>query len=73
MNTAASSVLMEVFFGRYRKSAGTRPVELVGDGIAGSVACFECDGSGDWPFGPTPDDCGPCIDCKGTGRILVSI
>ena len=39
----------------------------------GETDCLECGGSGWWGFGPTEDECGPCVDCKGTGRILVGI
>jgi len=45
------------------------------DGVADEIACLECGGTGDWtPFLP-PGEPGPqpCIDCKGTGRMLVSI
>ena len=40
---------------------------------AGEVACPECGGSGDWSrYYPGPEPY-PCTDCKGTGRLLVSI
>lgn len=64
---------MEVFASWTRDSAGEREVVILGDGVSGSIVCFECVGSGDWPYGPTEAECGPCVDCKGTGRILVSI
>ncbi len=35
------------------------------------IACPECEGTGWWGYGPTPDECGPCVDCKGTGKILI--
>jgi hypothetical protein len=70
---AGMTTIMEIFQGHIRGSAGLRVVEILGDGVAGRAACFECLGTGDWPFGPTPAECGPCVDCKGTGRILVSI
>jgi hypothetical protein len=38
----------------------------------GEITCIECNGTGWWGFGPTPAECGPCVDCKGTGRIFVS-
>lgn len=42
---------------------------------AGRVSCFECGGDGDWTkFHPEPE-LGPfqCVDCKGTGSVLISI
>ena len=45
---------------------------------AGQVTCFECGGDGDWSkFHPDPsittkEHC-PCVDCKGTGLIYISI
>lgn len=70
---AKVTIPMEIFAGRRRASAGVRAVEIIGGGSAGRVACFECGGTGDWPFGPTPAECGPCVDCKGTGSIWMSI
>ncbi len=43
------------------------------DGIAGAVSCPECSGSGEWTFEPTDAENGPCVSCKGTGSILVSV
>lgn len=44
---------------------------------AGQVPCFECGGDGDWTkFHPEPwrfPDGFPCVDCKGTGKVYVSI
>jgi hypothetical protein len=39
----------------------------------GQVACYECWGTGWWGHGPTDDQCGPCITCKGTGRVWVGL
>lgn len=39
----------------------------------GQIACHECAGSGWWGYGPTEDECGTCIDCKGTGREWVGL
>lgn len=64
---------MEIFAGPMRESVGKREVKIVGDGMAGEITCFECSGTGEQSYGPTPAECGPCIDCKGTGRILISI
>lgn len=45
------------------------------DGVAGRVPCFECGGDGDWTkFHPEPETGPyPCVECKGTGFVLVSI
>lgn len=43
---------------------------------AALCTCPECGGTGDWtPFYPEPLPPGslPCVDCKGTGRVWVSI
>ena len=47
-------------------------VERLGAG-AGKVRCFECDGTG---VSPLPSELFParvCIECKGTGFMLVSV
>lgn len=44
-------------------------------GIAGQIDCIECGGDGNWgKFAPeiVGADC-PCVECKGTGRVYVSI
>jgi hypothetical protein len=54
---------MEVCAGwQQRESVGTRKVLILG-GVAGSIACLECGGSGRWGYGPTEAECGPCVDC----------
>jgi len=42
---------------------------------AGETECFECGGTGDWtPFHPDPQGQRiVCRDCKGTGRVFVSV
>ena len=65
-------VLMEIDYGRKKEGSISAAVEYLSCG-AGKTKCLECGGTGDWPYGPTPDTCGPCIDCKGTGFILVSV
>ena len=44
---------------------------------AGEVACFECGGDGDWTkFHPEPHKLSApmkCVECKGTGKVLVSV
>jgi hypothetical protein len=42
--------MMEVFAGWTRDSAGEREVVILGDGVAGSISCFECAGTRDWPI-----------------------
>lgn len=39
----------------------------------GQFACRECAGTAWWGYGPTPAECGPCVDCKGTGRVWVGL
>lgn len=39
----------------------------------GQVWCIECSGSGWWGYGPVASTCGPCVDCKGTGRVWVGL
>lgn len=39
----------------------------------GQVPCNECGGSGWWGFGPRVEETGPCVDCKGTGRVWVGL
>jgi hypothetical protein len=67
-------MLMTVYCALNNDTAVDRDVALVGL-IAGEIACLECGGTGDWtPFHPEPPPEGvPCIDCKGTGRMLVSV
>jgi hypothetical protein len=52
-----------------------RPFDL-GCG-AGEVPCFACGGDGDWTkFYPERDKLTeplPCVACKGSGKVLISI
>lgn len=67
-------VTMQVDRGFSRETVVMCVVDL-SSGIAGQIACIECGGDGDWSkFLPEPSDepC-PCVECKGTGRIYVSI
>lgn len=41
--------------------------------IAVQIGCRECFGSGWWGYGPVAETCGPCVDCKGTGRVWVGL
>ena len=73
--------MMIAYLGRDRShEREIDPVDL-GCG-AGQVACFECGGDGDWGKFLGPEmlaevypgvDHLDCVDCKGTGRVLVSI
>lgn len=67
---------MTLFLGFSRETELEQEVEDLGCG-AGRTACPECEGTGDWTrFHPEPESLdGPlaCVDCKGTGYILVSI
>ena len=47
-------------------------VERLGVG-AGKVRCFECDGTGVSPLSAELFPARVCIECKGTGFILVSV
>ncbi len=49
-------------------------VHEIGAG-AGRVPCFECEGDGNWgKFAPEiVGSDGLCVDCKGTGFILISV
>ena len=52
------------------------------DGVAGEIDCIECGGDGDWKKFLNADQIAlmcpgdapyPCVECKGTGRTLVTI
>lgn len=65
------------YFGFKRETAIELEVVDLGCG-AGQITCPECGGDGDWKkFHPDPtifgDDPYPCVDCKGTGKVLISI
>jgi hypothetical protein len=46
-------------------------VEVIG-GIAGRTDCFECGGTGKWPWHPD-GKMHQCVDCKGIGQIYVRV
>ncbi len=59
----------------YRGLNYVTPVDVIITHICqgvGQIDCIECDGTGWWPYGPTDKECGPCIECKGTSRVLIS-
>ncbi len=39
---------------------------------AGLTKCFECEGTGVWPWHPD-GRIERCVDCKGTGKVYVSV
>lgn len=51
----------------------TRVASFPDESPVGQVSCIECGGSGWWGYGPAPETNGPCIDCKGTGRVWVGL
>lgn len=63
-------MLMEIYRGE--RSALQIEVEDLGCGV-GRIACPECLGTGksQWPVEMT--GVVECIDCKGTGRLLVGL
>ena len=60
----------EIFAGGKRHSAGEREVVILRDGVAGSIVCFECGGTDDWPRRPELEirplcaSCGPILPAK---------
>ena len=36
------------------------------------VPCFECGGTGWWDFAPYAVPDGPCVNCKGTGKVTIN-
>lgn len=70
----SQSTHMTAYLGFRRETEVGCCVEDVGCG-AGRVTCFECGGDGDWTkFHPEPETGPfPCVACKGTGWIMISI
>ena len=65
---------MTWYYGWKRDREKTVEIEMLSPEIgAGRMSCPECEGTGWWGYGPTEAECGLCVDCKGTGKILVSI
>ena len=67
---------MSIWRGFSRETEIVVDVELLDCG-AGLIVCPECGGDGDWrKFHPEPElhpEGFACVECKGTGRVLVSI
>ena len=70
-NLDASQLAAVVYRGFKRETAVPVAMTLVTPEI-GVIDCIECGGTGVWDFEPTPAECGPCVECKGTGRVFVS-
>lgn len=51
----------------------TRLVSVPDDAVAALLGCIECCGTGWWDFAPYATPGGPCVDCKGTGRVWVGL
>lgn len=73
--------VMDIYCGWYRDTVVRQHVKMLGCG-AGETRCLECGGDGDWKKflneGQVADMCPgdtpyPCVNCKGTGKILVSV
>jgi hypothetical protein len=67
---------MSIWRGFSRETEVAVEVEYLGCG-AGWIVCPECGGDGDWlKFHPEPalhPEGFPCVECKGTGWVLVSV
>jgi hypothetical protein len=67
---------MLIWRGFARETEVAVEVEPSGCG-AGRIVCRECGGDGDWlKFHPEPElhrEGFPCVECKGTGWVLVSV
>lgn len=70
------SQYMAVDHGFWRDNTVIRSVDFTAlDCGAGQMLCPECGGDGDWSKFHPEELTGPmpCLDCKGTGRMWVSI
>ena len=62
---------MECYIAENNDTVAWQRVKDMGAG-AGLTDCFECFGSGFWPY--LPDAVVKrCVDCKGTGKVYVSL
>ena len=62
--------LMLCYVAENNETAIWQTVRNAGAG-AGETQCFECGGTGRWPWHPD-GRVRPCVDCKGTGKVYVS-
>lgn len=65
-------MLAVVYCGFRRETEAVCEVEDMGCG-AGRIDCLECSGSGIWAFMEPEIPAGPCVVCKGAGKVLVSL
>ncbi len=65
-------MLATIYCGQSRNTEVERDVELLGCGV-GRIDCLECGGSGVWTFMEPEIPAEPCVPCKGTGKVLVSV
>lgn len=68
-------MLCDLYVGFKRETLVHSTIDLVDGGLSGvgKINCLECGGDGDWTkFFP---ENGPqaCVDCKGTGKVWVSV
>lgn len=66
--------IMTIYCGFKRETEVNCDVTVLACG-AGEIRCLECGGDGNWgKFAPEIVGIdAPCVDCKGTGRMLVSV
>jgi DnaJ-class molecular chaperone len=62
---------MDCYVADNNDTAIARQVSDKGAGAA-EVRCFECDGTGRWPW-HRDGRIRPCVDCEGTGKVYVSV
>ena len=56
-----------------RTTEHTRIASFRDGDTVGYIVCMECAGTGWWGYGPTLSTNGPCIECKGQGRVPVGL
>jgi hypothetical protein len=67
-----------VYLGWYRATEIVVPEPTVEEVVisAMKVDCFECHGTGRWPYHPEQRMCCPvldCVVCKGTGKVFINV
>lgn len=59
-------MIVDVYCGIHRANVVQKDAKIIG-GVALSIPCLECGGSGIWDFFPEEIRPCPCNQCKGTG------